>query len=103
MTPETSVKHSVKQALDLLGVFHFPILQGLGAARGIPDRIAVIDGRFIAIEIKRPGGKLSEHQETFKHRVEKAGGVFLTISDVEDLVNYVRTKSYEQGSKTPTN
>jgi hypothetical protein len=35
------------------------------ANRGVPDRIAVLNGTVWFVEIKKPGGKLSELQKQF--------------------------------------
>jgi len=86
LTPETQLKSQIKDYLDLRGVFHFPILQGLGAAKGIPDRIAVKDGRFIAIEVKAPNGRLSTYQELFRDRLTQAGGVYIEARSLEDVM-----------------
>ena len=39
------------------------ILQSLGVTSGVPDVIAVKDGRCFALELKPEGGKLTEAQE----------------------------------------
>ena len=86
MTPETAIKNQIKDYLDLKGIFHFPVLQGLGAAKGVPDRIAVKDGIFYGIEVKTPKGRLSEHQKAFRDRVVAAGGVYIEARSVEDVM-----------------
>lgn len=86
MTEETQIKHQIRDYLDLKGIFHFPILQGLGAAKGIPDRIAVKDGRFYAIEVKARNGRLSPYQIEFRDRLEQAGGVYLEARSLEDVM-----------------
>ena len=89
-TPETQLKHQIKDYLDLKGIFHFPILQGLGAAKGIPDRIAVIDGKFVAIEAKAKNGVLSTYQKLFRDRLQMAGGIYLEIRSLEELMERIR-------------
>lgn len=86
MTPETALKSQIKDYLDLKGVFHFPVLQGLGAVKGIPDRIVVKDGRFYGIEVKAPNGRMSPYQQTFKDRLEEAGGVYIEARSLEDVM-----------------
>ena len=39
MTEETDLKSAVKQYLDLKGIFSYHVLQGLGAYKGLPDRV----------------------------------------------------------------
>jgi hypothetical protein len=64
-------------------------LQGLGAAKGIPDRIAVKHGRFIAIEVKAKNGRLSDHQKAFRDQVIAAGGTYIEARSVEDVINRI--------------
>lgn len=42
-------------------------------------------GRFLAVECKRPGGKLTATQRAFLDGVQEAGGVGLLIDDVKEL------------------
>lgn len=88
MTQETQIKHQIKDYLDLKHVFHFPVLQGLGAAKGIPDRIAVKDGRFYAIEVKAKNGRMSPYQEAFCSGLTYAGGIYIEARSVEDVMKY---------------
>jgi len=83
---ENDIKRQVKNYLDVKGFFHFHILQGLGAFRGIPDMIAVKAGRVIFLEIKKPGGKLSEHQQRFKETMGGAGGEYYVVRSLEEIM-----------------
>jgi len=46
----------------------------------------LIDGRFLAIECKRPGGQLSQDQHAFLSRVIRYGGVGFMAQGVDDVV-----------------
>ncbi|MBA7569206.1 VRR-NUC domain-containing protein [Candidatus Atribacteria bacterium 1244-E10-H5-B2] len=83
---ENDIKHQVKSYLNIKGWFNFHILQGLGAFRGIPDMIAVKAGRVIFLEIKKPGGKLSEHQQRFKETMGGAGGEYYVVRSLEEII-----------------
>jgi hypothetical protein len=50
------------------------ILQGLGVASGVPDVIAVKDGRCYALELKAEGGKLTA-QEHVLIKLREAGAM----------------------------
>lgn len=82
-TPENLVKKECNDWLDVMGFFHFPILQGLGAYKGIPDRIAMKDGVVLFIEYKGPKGTMSSDQIQFASDT--------AISDC----NYVLAKNYK--------
>jgi hypothetical protein len=90
MTPETALKPQIKDYPDLKGVFHFPIMQGLGAKPGLPDRVAVKDGHFMGIEIKAPNGRLSEHQKRFRDELVAAGGTYVEARSLEDVMAFFR-------------
>jgi len=81
-TPETAEKQAIKQYLLMKGFFHFPILQGMGAHRGIPDIMAIRNCVVYAIEVKAVGkngraSPQSEHQKNFQKDWEEAGGIYV--------------------------
>ena len=49
------------------------ILKGLGVRPGMPDVIAVKDGRTYALEIKPPGGRLTAAQNAAHAGLRRAG------------------------------
>jgi Holliday junction resolvase len=85
---ENDIKRQVKDYLSLKGWFHFYNLAGMGAYKGIPDIIAIKQGRVLFIECKRParGSKQSPAQIKFQENIEAQGGEYLLVRDVEDLV-----------------
>jgi len=86
---ENDVKRQVKDYLNLKGYFHFHILQGLGAYRGIPDIIAIKNNRVLFLEIKRPGGKQSDYQKQFQANIEGQGGEYYIIKSLQDLIKVI--------------
>lgn len=88
-TPENLVKQEIKDYLDATGWSHFPILQGLGAHKGICDRIAIQDGIVLFIEIKAPGRSLSENQKKFMEMVKANRGHYLIVTGYKDIERYI--------------
>jgi len=86
MTKESELKLAVKDYLKAMRVFNFPLIQGLASYRGAPDRIAIHKGKAYALEIKAPKGKMSEYQTEFKENWQGAGGIYLEIRDIDDLM-----------------
>ena len=86
---ETEIKKSIKSWLDRAGIFSFPVLQGLGSVRGIPDRIAIEPGtgRFIAIEVKTKNGAVSDWQRKFLDQVEASGGIAIIARSVDEVID----------------
>ena len=87
ITPETLIKRDVKRYLALKGWFCFPILQGLGAHKGIADMIACKDKITIFIEIKTPRGRQSPDQIIFQQNIEATGNRYMVVRGLDDLIN----------------
>ena len=84
---ENDIKRQVKDYLDLKGYFHFHLLAGMGCYPGLPDRIAIKGGKVLFLEIKKPKGwKHSDSQIKFQQDIEKAGGKYLLVRKLEDLI-----------------
>ena len=78
------MKNSVEQAIQtsiiryIKSIGGLPIKQnqiGIYAQAGVPDIIACIKGRFVAIEVKKPGKKPEPIQEAFLQSITKKGGL----------------------------
>lgn len=54
-------------------------------AVGSPDIVMVINGKYIALEIKTEKGQQSEGQKQFQQELEKAGGIYLLVRSLEQL------------------
>jgi hypothetical protein len=48
-------------------------------AIGSPVITCVIAGQYVGIEVKRPGGKQSDHQKEFQANLEAAGGKYVLL------------------------
>lgn len=74
-TPEGYEKDKIKKYLDSIGAWYFcPYMAGFGKG-GVPDIIVCHRGRFISIEVKRPGKEPTERQKLRMAEVQAAGGV----------------------------
>jgi penicillin-binding protein-related factor A (putative recombinase) len=60
-------------------------LNGKHHARGAADILGVIQGRFVAIEVKRPKGKVSDEQELFLQSIVDAGGIAFVAYSLGDV------------------
>ena len=83
---ETDIRRQGRDYLRIKGWFVFYVLQGLGAYRGIPDLIAVRDGRVLFIELKTARGRQSDHQKKFQADLEAAGGEYILCRGADDLL-----------------
>ena len=81
---ETVILQQIRKVLQWHGFYCIRIQQGLGCHKGLSDLIAVKAGHTYFIEVKKPKGKLSEHQERFKAEIEDRGGKYLVMRSADD-------------------
>lgn len=54
--------------------------------KGVSDIVGCLnDGRFLAIEVKTPTGKVSPEQTFFINKINKKGGLAFVARNVEDV------------------
>ena len=96
---ERDVVTQIKDGLSALGIYHwrnntgFHSLSYKGENRfvrygkkGLPDILGVLPGgKFLGIECKAPGGKLSADQEFVINEIHNLGGVAFMATSWEDV------------------
>ena len=90
MTPETTIKHTIKQYLKYSGFFTYPNMQGLGCHPGLSDIVAIKDGTVIFIEVKAEKGRQSDNQIKFEKDVKDHGGNYMVARGVDDIDAYLK-------------
>ena len=92
---EAEITASIRGVLKMVNVFHWKAWQGpMSQPKGVSDIIGILPkgvaasdgGRFLAIEVKRPGGRVSPHQQQFIDRVNRMGGLGFVAYSVEDVI-----------------
>jgi len=86
---ETDIKRTLRDYLAVKGIYNYALLQGLGSARGLPDRVMHFDGRVHYLEVKTPTGKLSPYQEAFRDQCSQDFIPYHVIRSLEDLQHIV--------------
>ena len=80
-TPEKRVKTKVEAVLKNEGAYYFfPATHGYGRS-GVPDIIACVNGRFLAIECKAGGNKPTALQVREIENIRLAGGVAVVANE----------------------
>ena len=84
---ERDLVSAIKRYLSSLGsdVFYFKEHGGPYGASGIPDIIACYKGRFLGLEAKLPGGRLTELQKRAIDKINRAGGIARRVESVDDV------------------
>ena len=81
-TPEKLVKNKIKVILQDGGVYYaMPIGSGYGNA-GVPDVLACVNGRFLAVEAKAGKGKTTALQDAHLEKIKTAGGVSMVVNEL---------------------
>lgn len=100
-TPEQKVKAKIRLTLRNLGHWYCtPIGSAFGHA-GIPDFLVCARGRFVGIEAKAAGGRLTALQSKVHSDIRQGGGVVLMIdpSNVEALPELLRQALEQPASR----
>lgn len=84
-TPERKVKAQVAKVLKERGIYHFPPMMGGYGSSGVPDIVACVGGKFVAIECKAGAGRLTELQKKNLTDIIKSGGTALVVNDGEPI------------------
>ena len=81
-TPEKLVKNKIKVILQDGGAYYaMPIGSGYGNA-GVPDFLACVNGRFLAVEAKAGKGKTTALQDAHLEKIKTAGGVSMVVNEL---------------------
>ena len=87
--PAHSEKHIQTQILTWLRKLPackpIKITGGMFMEAGISDIIACVNGRYVAIEVKKPGGVVSALQTRFIESVERAGGIGFVAYSLDEV------------------
>ena len=92
-TPEGKVKQKLDKALKLFGVWFYSPQGGPFGKAGIPDRVAIVRGRFVGIECKADKSKKPTALQTKTMKeIEMNGGKCFLVYDnetIQEVVLYI--------------
>lgn len=110
-TPENKIKAALDRMLKEEKVWYFSPQSGIYGIAGIPDRIAIVDGRFVGIECKADRTKKPTALQFLRMmEIEDAGGKCFvvydheTIAAVQKWIQYARLgtiKSFDTEAEEP--
>src|ERR1700730_4439690 len=100
--PEQAIQAAIFEHIAWRGVkglfaFHVPlggwrsvieakILKSLGTVAGIPDVIAIHDGKVFCLELKADGGRLSDAQKIAQRCLREAGAHVATVYGLDEAL-----------------
>lgn len=84
MSGEKQIENQIKGYLDSINAWHIKTHGNMFSKAGTPDLIACINGKFVAIEVKQPGGVVSALQKAHIKLIERSGGVAFVAYSLEE-------------------
>ena len=82
---ESDITKQIMDTLKACGVWCWKHWSGPMSNEGIADILGIYKGKFLAIEVKGPRGKVSDAQSRFLRNVSEQGGIAFVAWSVEDL------------------
>ncbi len=86
---EKTIENKIKKYLDDNNYYFFKNHGNVWTEPGRPDIVACIEGKFVGIEVKKPGGIVSPAQEKQGLKIQKSGGLFLIAYSLDDVINFL--------------
>ena len=95
---ERDIAMAIKKYLSSLGsdVFFWKEHGSMYGTNGVPDIICCYKGRFLGLECKIPGGRLTELQKRAIKKINRAGGVACRVESVEDVKRVIARVDWER-------
>lgn len=88
---EKAVENKIKKWLKDKGYWFFKVHGSIFQPSGIPDILACINGRFVAIEVKRSkGGIVSPLQKAQIAKIKENGGIAGVASSMEEFLEILK-------------
>jgi archaeal holliday junction resolvase (hjc) len=88
---EKAVENKIKKWLKDKGYWFFKVHGSIFQPSGIPDILACIDGKFVAIEVKRTkGGVVSPLQKAQIAKIKENGGIAGVATSMEEFLEILK-------------
>ena len=95
---ERDIVTAIKRYLASLGsdVFFWKEHGSVYGTNGVPDIICCYKGRFLGLECKLPGGRLTKIQKRTIEQINRAGGFACRVESVEDVKRVIARVDLER-------
>ena len=88
---EKKVENKIKKWLKDRNYWYFKVHGSIYQPAGIPDILACINGKFVAIEVKRTdGGVISPLQKAQIEKIKENGGIAGVACSMEDFLEILK-------------
>ena len=93
---ETKLQKKCIDYLQSQGIYYINIYGSGRTAKGAPDIIACINGKFVAFELKVEDGVISPSQRIHEKNIRKSGGYHFYPRSLEEFIKAVRSCENEE-------
>ena len=95
---ERDIVTAIRKYLASLGsdVFFWKEHGSVYGTNGVPDIICCYKGRFLGLECKLPGGRLTKLQKRTIEKINRAGGVACRVESIEDVKRVIERMDLER-------
>ena len=95
---ERDIVTAIRKYLASLGsdVFFWKEHGSVYGTNGVPDIICCYKGRFLGLECKLPGGRLTKLQKRTIEKINRAGDVACRVESVEDVKRVIERVDLER-------
>ncbi len=95
---ERDIVTAIRKYLASLGsdVFFWKEHGSVYGSNGVPDIICCYKGRFLGLECKLPGGRLTKLQKRTIEKINRAGGVACRVESVEEVKRVIERVDLER-------
>lgn len=95
MAKEQDIQTSIMNYISSIGGLPLKFNNiGIYAKAGVSDIIACIKGRFVAIEVKRPGQKPSALQVNFINAINSIGGLAFWADNLDEVKDIIKKELF---------
>jgi len=84
---EQDIQTAIIKGLESRGAYVVKVIKA--SKSGVPDVLACLDGKFIALEVKTIKGKVSPIQEYHVQKVLCAGGICGIVRSVDEALRLI--------------
>lgn len=82
---EKRIENSIQRFLDSIGAYHIKNHGSIYSRSGTPDITACVNGKFVAIEVKQPGGRVSPLQAAHIELIKQSNGTAFVAYSLDDV------------------
>ncbi|OLN21423.1 recombinase RecB [Domibacillus antri] len=91
-TIEKHIENQIKRWLEQHGIWFMKVHGSMYQKAGVPDILACVNGAFVGIEVKRPGGIVAPLQNWNIDEIQQSGGHAFVAYSVEDVERELRDR-----------